>query len=108
MDWKEIFFSMSLATEKVFNFQTGFNINYLFLNYPTSVVLGVRKTYTIQAHLHRNISCTKIQRYLQGLATQKFTIINPRYRYIIFFNLYLRPVLNISVAPLSRITLSAA
>jgi len=91
----EVIFSVSLATEANFNFQTGFNINFLFRNYPTFVVLGVRKTYTTRAHLHRNVSCTKIQRYLQGLATQKFTIINPRHRYLIFFYLYLRPVLNI-------------
>jgi len=86
---------MSLATETNLNFQTGFNVNSLFRNYPTSVVLGVRKTYTLQELLHRNISCTKIQRSLQGLATQNFTIINHRHTYIIFFYLYLQPMLKI-------------
>ena len=81
--------------ERYLNFQTRFNVNSLFRNSPASLVLGVRKTYSIQALLHRNLSCTKLQRSLQGLVTQKFTIINHKHRYIIFFYLYLRTVLKI-------------
>jgi len=86
---------MSLTTETDLNFQTRFNVNSLFRNYPASLVLGVRKMYSIQALLHRNLSCTKVQRSMQGLVTQKFTIINHRHRHIIFFHLYLRRVLKI-------------
>ena len=90
------------------NFQRGFNINSLFRNYPTSVVLGFRNTYTIQAHLHRNISCTKIQSSLQGLATQISQSLTPGtgtlYSLTCTCDQYWKSLL----APLSKFILSAA